>query len=174
MRVLYHMIGIAIFAFSLLTIPISINIAILRYRLWDIDLLIRRTLIYGVLTVLLILIYFASIVLMLAVLGPIVGKVVGDRLIGQASSLVPTLATLAIAALFNPLRRRVQDAIDRRFYRRKYDAHQVLARFAATVRDETDLQKLSEQLLEVVDESMQPASVSLWLKSTEDRRRKTE
>ena len=155
MRVIYHLIGIAVFAFSLLTIPISINIAILCYRLWDIDLIIRRTLIYGVATALLLVMYVSIVIGLQFVL----------RLAtGQNSDVAIIVSTLSIAALSNPLRVRVQDAIDRRFYRQKYDAQLVLARFAATVRDETDLQKLSERLVQAVDETMQPTNVSLWLK----------
>ncbi len=155
-RVLYHLIGIPIFAFSLLLIPISINIAILRYRLWDIDILIRRTLVYGVLTATLVVVYLATIIF----------SQQAFRLItGQSSDLTIIISTLVIAALFHPLRRRVQDVIDRRFYRRKYDAQKVLERFAQTARDETDLERLSEQLLQVVDETMQPTHVSLWLTS---------
>lgn len=154
-RVLYHLIGIPFFATCLQLIPLSIVVAILRYRLWDIDLIIRRTLIYGAATALLLILYVSSVIVLQLVLRFVTG---------QNSDVAIIISTLSIAALSNPLRVRVQYAIDRRFYRHKYDAQQVLARFAATVRDETDLQKLSEKLLEVVDETMQPTSVSLWLK----------
>jgi hypothetical protein len=140
----------------LLSLPISLGISILRYRLWDIDLLIRRTLVYSALTALLALAYFGSIVVLQSLFRAVTGQ-------GQ-SEFVTVLSTLGIAALFFPLRRRVQEWIDRRFYRKKYDAAKTLAAFSASVRDETDLDKLTERLVQVVDETMQPAHVSLWLK----------
>ena len=136
-------------------IPIALAISILRYRLWDIDILIRKTLVYSVLTGLLALTYFGSVVILQGLFTAVTG---------QQSAVVVVLSTLAIAALFNPLRNRVQDFIDRRFYRKKYDAAKVIAEFAATCRDETDLDKLTARLVEVVDETMQPESVGLWLK----------
>ncbi len=141
--------------FIITLIPLTIGISILRYRLWDIDLLIRRTLVYSILTALLALVYFGCVVVLQAVFAAVGG---------QRSEPVTILSTLTIAALFAPLRRRVQNVIDRRFYRRKYDAAKTLAAFAATVRDETDLDRLTERLMEVVEETMQPAHVSLWLK----------
>jgi hypothetical protein len=137
-------------------LPLSFAIAILHSRLWDIDVVIRRTLQYSVLTGALALTYFASVVLLQAAFRVLTGQ-------GQ-NQLVTVASTLAIAALFNPVRRRVQDVIDRRFYRKKYDAAKTLAEFAATCRDETDLDKLAASLIAVVQETMQPESISLWLK----------
>ncbi len=150
--------GGALFRLSFLLIPAAMIIAILRYRLWDIDLLIRRTLQYSLLSGLLALVYFGLIIVLQSLFTAITGQ--------QQNEFVTVLSTLAIAALFLPLRRRVQDFIDRRFYRKKYDAAKVIAEFAAICRDETDLEKLTARLVEVVQETMQPESVSLWLKSS--------
>jgi len=140
-------------------IPLSIGISILRYQLFDIDLIIRRTLTYSLLSLLLASVYFGSILLL---------QTIFSSLTGQRSPIAIVLSTLAIAALFTPLRSRVQDFIDRRFYRRKYDAERVLAQFAETARDEVDMEKLSGALLGVVEETMQPEYLSLWLRSTSE------
>ncbi|MBI4790314.1 MAG: hypothetical protein HY782_25050 [Chloroflexi bacterium] len=139
-----------------LSFPIAIAVAILRHRLFDIDIVIRKTLTYSTLTATLLVFYLASVVLLQQVTRVLTGQ--------QSSEIVTIASTLGIAALFNPLRHRVQDAIDRRFYRKKYDAARVLAEFAATARDEVELEKLTARLVEVVQETMQPTSVSVWLR----------
>jgi uncharacterized membrane protein YedE/YeeE len=147
-----------------LPFPVILAIAVLRYQLFDIDIIIRRTLIYGVLTALLAFLYFGSILS----LGQVSSALTG----AQQPEIVTIVSTLTIAALFTPLRRHVQDASDRRFYRHKYDAAQVLAAFSASVRDEVELEKLTERLLAVVDETMQPTRVSLWLKGAEGKEKR--
>ncbi len=136
-------------------IGLALAMAILRYRLFDIDVIIRRTLVYSVLTALLALVYFGSVVVLQWLL---------ERTLGWSSTPAVVLSTLGIAALFAPLRRSVQSVIDRRFYRRKYDAEKVLAAFAATARDETDLDALTAELVRVIQETMQPESVAVWLR----------
>jgi hypothetical protein len=150
---------------ALTIIPVCFGVAILRYRLFDIDLLINRTLVYGMLTGILALVYFAGVAGLQAVF---------HALTGGSSQLAVVGSTLIIAALFSPLRRRMQDVIDRHFYRRKYDAIQTLATFSTTVRDETDLDQLGTALLAVVEKTLQPAHVSLWLRSTEVESSNTE
>ncbi len=142
-----------------LPFPLSLAIAIWRYHLFDIDLIIRRTLIYTVLTTLLALVYFGSILLL---------QTLFSAVTDQQSPLITVLSTLAIVVLFNPLRGRVQDFIDRRFYRAKYDAERTLAQFAETARDEVNMEKLSRALLDVVEETVQPEHASLWLRKEED------
>jgi hypothetical protein len=142
---------------SLLLIPLSIGVAILRYRLWDIDVLINRTLVYGSLTVTLALVYFGGVAATEAIFRNLTSK-------EQQPQLAIVASTLVIAALFNPLRRRIQSFVDRRFYRRKYDAAKTLEAFSAKLRAETDLDALSGDLVWVVQDTMQPAHVSLWLR----------
>jgi hypothetical protein len=139
-------------------LPVALAVAITRYRLFDIDVIIRRTLIYSALSAILALAYLGSVLVLESVFRALTGQ-------GQ-NSLVVVLSTLAIAALFGPVRGRVQRAIDRRFFRQKYDAARTLAGFAASARDETDLEQLSEHLVAVVDKTMQPQSVGLWLRAT--------
>ena len=141
----------------LLFIPISIAIAILRYRLYDIDLIINRTLVYGSLTAVLALVYFGGVTATQALFRTLTGQ-------EQLPQLVVVASTLVIAALFNPLRGRIQSFIDRSFYRKKYDAAKTLEGFSTKLRDETDLEALRDDLVEVVRETMQPAHVSLWLR----------
>jgi hypothetical protein len=146
--------GIA-YPLLLLTLPLSIGIAILRYRLWDIDRIINRTLVYGILTVILLAIYLGLIFALQFLLRGI---------INQNNDVAIVVSTLTIAALFQPLRHRIQRIIDRRFYRSKYDATKIIATFSVTLRNEVELNTLSEQLVEVVQETMQPSHVSLWLR----------
>ncbi len=154
--------GIAAFNF----LPIAAGIAILRYRLYDIDVVINRTLVYGALTAALVAGYFGSITVLQGI-GSLVFQVPFLALTGQESQLATVAAVLAMAALFNPLRRRIQWFIDRRFYRKKYDAAKTLESFSAKLRDEVDLDRMTEDLVGVVTETMQPAHVSLWLRPPE-------
>ena len=144
---------VTLFAFA--GIPVAVGVAILRYRLYDIDLVINRTLVYAALTAALIIVYLGSVVGL---------QYVFRALGGGESSLAVVASTLLIAALFGPLRRRVQSLIDRRFYRKKYDARRTLQGFSAVLRDETDLDRLAPELLVVVRETVQPEHASLWLR----------
>ncbi len=154
-RLLYDLFGVPVFWVLALPIPVALIIAMLRYRLFDVNVLINRTLVYGPLTATLVALYFGTVVLLQRLF---------VALTGERSTLAVVASTLAIAALFNPLRRRVQGFVDRRFYRRKYDARKTLEAFSAKLRDETDLDVLSDNLVGVVRETMQPAHVSLWLR----------
>jgi hypothetical protein len=158
---------VSLLAINLLSvlIPLSIGIAMLRYRLYDIDVIINRSLVYGSLTVLLALIYFGFVI----GLGSLVRLLTGQV---SQSPVVIVASTLAIFALIQPLRHHIQRIIDRRFYRSKYDAAKIIANFNSTLREEVDLNTLREHLLTVVQETMQPAHVSLWLRKPEQERNK--
>jgi hypothetical protein len=149
----------ALLSFTL--VPTAIGFAILRYRLYDIDLLINRTFVYGSLTTTLVAIYFGSVASIQAVFRTFTGQ-------EQQPQLAVVVSTLAIAALFNPLRRRIQSLIDRRFYRRKYDAQKTLSAFSNKLREETDLDRLGDELLLAVRDTMQPEHASLWVRPAGD------
>jgi hypothetical protein len=144
---------------SVAGVPTAIGFAVLRYRLYDIDVVINRALVYGSLTLTLALVYFGGVTSAQAVFRILTGQ-------QEQPQLAVVVSTLAIAALFNPLRRRVQSFIDRRFYRKKYDAAKTLEAFSARLREETDLERLGEHLTGAVGEAMQPAYISLWLRPT--------
>jgi hypothetical protein len=133
-----------------------LTIAILQYRLWDIDVIIRKSLTYSLLTAALSLVFFSCVVTLQSLFGAVVGA--------RQTEIVTVLSTLAVAALFNPLRRRVQALINRRFYRETYDREHILRRFGVTLRDEVDLKRLQSSVLGVVDETLQPSHLSLWLR----------
>ncbi len=141
--------------------PLLIGIAVLRYHLWDIDIVIRKTLVYGALTATLALVFFSGVTLLQQVLGRVAGI--------EDSPIAVVLSTLTIVVLFNPLRKRIQDFIDRRFYRHNYDAEKALAQFAAAARSETDMEKLTTSMLDTVQSTLQPTAVAVWLKAAPER-----
>lgn len=159
---LYDLIGHPLFTLASLAIPFCVTIAVLRYRLWDIDVIINKALVYGSLTLLLTAVY-AGLIVGLESLAEAIGGTATDHPVALV------ISTLAIAALFQPARRRIQNVIDRRFYRKKYNAEKTLAAFSAALRNEIDLNQLREQLIAVVDETMQSAHVSLWLRQPTSR-----
>jgi hypothetical protein len=150
-------VGIALISLGLLGVPIFTGVAIARYRLYEIDIVINRTLVYGALTAALVAVYFVGVATLQALFRALTGQ-------EQQPQLAIVVSTLVIAALFNPLRGRIQAFIDRRFYRKKYDAAKTLEAFSARLREETDLQALNGELTRVVRETMQPSHVSLWLR----------
>ncbi|WIG60640.1 MAG: Multi-sensor signal transduction histidine kinase [Ktedonobacterales bacterium] len=149
------------FGLGVLMLPLGAGIGVLKYRLYDIDVIINRALVYGSLTLILALVYIGGVIGMQRAIDTVTHQ--------QSSPVAIVITTLVIAALFQPLRRRIQTFIDRRFYRGKYDAAKTVAQFSAVVRSEVSLSELSEHLVAVVEETMQPAHVSLWLKPTETR-----
>ena len=160
-RLIFNTAGFGMMWPIIMIFPISIVVSILRYRLWDIDLVINRALVYGVLTVTLVGAYFGGVVLL---------QMAFRGVTDQGGSVAIVISTLAISALFMPLRRGVQNTIDRRFYRRKYDAALTLQAFSNKMRDEVDLEQLGDQLITIITSTMQPAHVSLWLSSTDKDR----
>ena len=156
LSLLYRLVSVTAFTLAMLLFPLSFAVAILRYRLWDIDLLINRTVVYGAVTATLALTYVAIVLFLQDILRPLT--------IRFPPELATAVSTLAVAALFSPLRRRVQASVDRRYYRRKYDAERNLAAFSATLRDIVDVNKLTHELLAVIQETFEPTHVSLWLR----------
>ena len=162
-RLYLNLIGGSLGYVMAILFPLSLAVAILRYRLWDIDVLINRALVYGLLSAMLGAVYLGSVVVLQA----------GFRTVtGQGSTLALVVSTLAIAALFQPLRRKVQGVIDRRFYRRRYDAARTLASFGAVARNEVDIERLSDALVAAVSETVQPAHASLWLRDAAAERQR--
>ncbi len=149
--------GFVLLTIGVVGVPVSMGIAIMHYGLYHVDILINRTLVYGSLTAMLATVYFGSVTTAQAIFRDLTGQ-------EEQPQLVVVVSTLVIAALFNPLRRRIQSFIDRRFYRRKYDMRKTLEAFGAQLREETDLDRLREDLVGVVRETMQPTHVSLWLR----------
>jgi hypothetical protein len=143
---------------ALVGFPISVGIAIARYRLYDIDVIINRSLVYGLLSAMLVTIYLGGVAILQSIFRALTGQ-------EQQPQFAVVVSTLTIAALFNPLRHRIQSFIDRRFYRRKYDTTKTLEGFSSKLRDEPDLEALRGDLVGVVRETMQPAHVSLWLRT---------
>ena len=155
---LYLVIGPIFILLIHLMVPLGVGIAMLRYRLWDIDIIINRTLVYSTLTISLALVYAGLIIGLQYLL---------RGMISQHNDVAIVVSTLAIAALFQPLRHRIQAIIDRRFYRRKYNAAKIVAAYSATLRNEVDLNQLREHLLTVVQDTMQPSHIALWLREPE-------
>lgn len=158
-NMIYTLVGITLILVALVSIPIGIALAVLRYHLWDIDLIFRRTLVYSSVTLLLGAIYFGGVTIIQSVF---------TSLTGDQSTIAIVLSTLAIAALFNPLRMRVQDFIDRRFYRHRYNAEQALAQFASITRAEVDVDLMVQALTNVIENSFKPASITFWLNHDEE------
>jgi hypothetical protein len=154
----FQMVGPFVWTLGFLSLPLSAGVAVLKYRLYEIDIIINRTLVYGSLTAMLVALYFGGVVVL---------QYAFRALAGSESQLAIVASTLLIAALFNPLRRRVQNFIDHRFYRRKYDAAKTLEAFSAKLRDETDIYTLNSELLSTVRETVQPVHASLWLREPE-------
>ena len=146
-----------VFSLGFSMLPVAVGVAILKYRLYDIDIIINRTLVYGSRTLMLALLYFGGVTATQAAFTALTGQ-------EEQPQLAIVVSTLVIAALFNPLRHRIQSFIDRRFYRNKYDARKTLETFSAQLRNETDLEALGDDLVSVVRETMQPEHVSLWLR----------
>jgi hypothetical protein len=158
-RLVHLLVATPIFQLLVILAPAAITVAILRFRLWDVDALINRTLVYGSLTLGLVAVYFGAVILL---------QQVFIAFTGQRSDLALVASTLSIAAIFDPLRQTLQRAVDRRFYRRRYDAMQVLMSVGDTIREEVDLDHLADRLVSAVDEAMQPAHAEIWLVRSED------